>query len=374
MESRVNVSLRREQDGAAAGEILCRIEALDPTLSGQRAKLTVRAQVDVKDGRPVNGERILHTEKLVLSTVPVEFGIPREWMRAYSYVGREIDIKVRTQLVVDDAILFDTKITDEHELELGMKPTISTPAGAIIEPKDTFDFFKNLQAIPPQARVLTLALAAVGAVIVLINLVVGTHDQFVAEAGTWFYSHVNSDGESQSPFVGALATSGALGALVWFLMRRQLRRYMKFSLRSVGKLRRGQTYGVHDLVQGASRVPLQDVTLRVVACNMELGQYRRGSGTDERTVSFREPVRGVVVYERSVDHVPARRPIAPLFSGTVDFEPMFAALYPPLSITSSHGLAVHWEVQLLHPDFVDQELVGPEDAFEYEDFLAGSRA
>jgi hypothetical protein len=86
-------------------------------------------------------------------------------MRVYSYVGREIDIEVRTQLVVVDAILFDTKITEEHQLALGMKPTISTPAGGVIEPTDAFDFFKNLRATPPQARALTLALAAVRGVV-----------------------------------------------------------------------------------------------------------------------------------------------------------------------------------------------------------------
>ena len=48
---------------------------------------------------------------------------------------------------------------------------------------------------------------------------------------------------------------------------------------------------------------------------------------------------------------------------------MFRALYPPQMVSDSHGLAVHWEIQLIHDDFVDQELVGSSDPFHFEDFL-----
>ena len=48
---------------------------------------------------------------------------------------------------------------------------------------------------------------------------------------------------------------------------------------------------------------------------------------------------------------------------------MLATLYPPFEISNSRGLDVHWEIQLLHPEFVDQELIGPISLFAYEDFL-----
>ena len=38
-------------------------------------------------------------------------------------------------------------------------------------------------------------------------------------------------------------------------------------------------------------------------------------------------------------------------------------------IGKTHGLDIHWEIQLLHPEFVDQELVGPTGLFHYEHFL-----
>jgi hypothetical protein len=47
---------------------------------------------------------------------------------------------------------------------------------------------------------------------------------------------------------------------------------------------------------------------------------------------------------------------------------MFGALYPPLMVGKEHGIQVKWEVQLLHPEFVDQEVVRA-DELRYEDFL-----
>ena len=107
------------------------------------------------------------------------------------------------------------------------------------------------------------------------------------------------------------------------------------------------------------------------AANMEQGQYTRGSGSSTRTVSFKEPIRGVILYEQKVRLIPKRSQIRKWFEGDVDFEPMFCALYPPFMLSSSHGLSVHWEVQLIHPQFVDHELVGPGGLFFYEDFLDG---
>jgi hypothetical protein len=50
---------------------------------------------------------------------------------------------------------------------------------------------------------------------------------------------------------------------------------------------------------------------------------------------------------------------------------MFRALYPPLMVTSDSGLDLAWQVQLLHPEFVDQALPGPTSNLRFADFLEG---
>jgi hypothetical protein len=38
-------------------------------------------------------------------------------------------------------------------------------------------------------------------------------------------------------------------------------------------------------------------------------------------------------------------------------------------VSKSHGLFVHWEVQLIHNEFVDQELEGDTAHFRLDDFF-----
>jgi hypothetical protein len=101
----------------------------------------------------------------------VEIRIPRDEMQAFTYSGQMITMTLHTRVVVDNANLFDTRITEEHELELGTKPSISTNAKSIIEPADAFNFFKNLKAIPLHAQFVTMVLLAVGGIVIAVYAV-----------------------------------------------------------------------------------------------------------------------------------------------------------------------------------------------------------
>jgi hypothetical protein len=146
--------------------------------------------------------------------------------------------------------------------------TIDGPSAVIkliIEPSDSFAFFKNLKAIPFEAQVLTMVLLVVGVVVIALNTVIGIHDQVSPEDLTWLYSHVDADGVASLPLEKSLLGSGSLGVSIWFYMRGQLRQYMQFSLKKLPQIRRDESYSSQDLVRGRSRIPLRDVTLRVVA-------------------------------------------------------------------------------------------------------------
>ncbi len=365
---RIDVDLAPDRE--SPGRLRCHVRVLDPALSGLKARLELLAAVEVDDDRPVNAEKVLHKHALTLGAGDLAFPIDCDLGGLYTHDGEKVRLRLRTRVVVDDGILFDTQVREDQRLPLLLKPAVSSDTATLIEPKDLYDFFANLKAIPAGARALTLVLAIAGGIVMAVNAAVGAHDQFVPESRTWMYSHTDSDGDGQSPLFASLALSGGLGGAIWFAMRRQLRRYAEFRLRPrTGRIRRGDRVPLRSLVHGKPRVPLEDVRLRVVACNMECGEYKRGSGTKTRTVSFRHPVRGVLLYDRRVARIPAGMPIHAYFDGEVDFTPMFRALYPPCMIGGSHGIDVHWEVQLLHPQYVDHELVGPSDAFAREDFL-----
>jgi hypothetical protein len=86
-------------------------------------------------------------------------------------------------------------------------------------------------------------------------------------------------------------------------------------------------------------------------------------------VSFSTPVRGVLLYSKKVTLIPKNQPVENYFRDLMLFEPMFKALYPPSEVSESHGLFIYWEVQLIHNDFVDQELAGDTAHFRREDFF-----
>ena len=369
MTEAASITLERSGD-RETGDITCHICIHDEKHNNHDATFRLVAEVKVHDSRAVNSENVLHEETFKITGPDHVVTIPRRDIRAYSYYGSMIDIEIHTRVIIDDAMLFDSKVSTEQELELGLKPPAEDDAERIVEPKDDFFFFKNLKAIPFQAQVITLGLAIIGGIVILINTAIGAHDQFSPNHLVYFYDHFDSDGDSESPLQKALMGSGALGAMIWFAMRGQLRKYMKFHFKFQGKaIRPDEEYVASSFFAGRSRVPLENITLRVVASNMECGQYVRGSGTNRRTVSFTEPIRGVILFEKTVDNIPARVPIGNYFNDRFAFTPMFELLYPPVEVSSSHGLKVHWEVQLLHPEFIDQELIGPDGLFDYEDFL-----
>jgi hypothetical protein len=145
---------------------------------------------------------------------------------------------------------------------------------------------------------------------------------------------------------------------------------MTFKLKPItGSINRQSEHTVSDLVHGVSRTDLEDVTLRIVACNMEKGKYVRGSGSNQRTVSFSTPVRGALLYSKKVTLIPKNHSVENHFRDSMSFEPMFKVLYPPSEVSESHGLFIYWEVQLIHNDFVDQEMAGKTANFRREDFF-----
>lgn len=367
MSERVTIHFSVEED---ASRVRCTIEVPDASLHGHEAMLRIRRKCLVKDSRPVNASDILWSRKIDSLQPRNELVIHRAQLQAYTYRGSQIDVEIESELEVEDGIIVDTTIREAEELLLGGKPQVNDDAKGLIEPADAFDFLTNFKAIPARNQAITALLLVVGGIVIAINTLVGIHDQFKPDMQTWFYDHRDSDGDSESPLQKALVGSGIVGAGVWYAMKRQLRKYMTFDLCNVpGQIGRGATLRAGQILRGVSRVELRDVRLRMVACNMEKGQYKRGSGTKERTVSFKTPVRAVVLYDQMIPMIPAGVPVESYFTGEIVFEPMFQALYPPQTVSSSHGIAVYWEVQLLHDELVDQELIGPVECFSWKDFL-----
>ena len=342
------------QTGQASDHCTARI-TLEPKSIDKDATLSVVCEVEVKDTRAVNKSRVLFTKTFRTTSANMEVEMPARFDRAYSYAGQQIDIVIKVKLVVNDALIFDSKAEDVMPKHALQKPTIISTAKKLADPKDFFSLAQNFRAISPIVKITATVLLVVFGVSL-------TAQSFFPNVGLW----------------GSIFFLSLLAGILNLL--RLSRSYMTFEQHPNLKIDKDRFYTVGDLIRGQARIPLNHAQLRVVGYNMEKGQYRRGHGTQTRLVSFSNPVNGVMLYDKTVDHIPARTQIADSFPGHVAFDDMFRQLYPPQLVGSyhttrpeagTHGLATHWEVQLILDDLVDQEVIGDNGSLRYEDFLDG---
>jgi hypothetical protein len=348
----------------------CLVNINDRELYWKTAKLRLISEVRVIDSDPVNVRKVLHKKSFIVDSWVEKVIIDISNYKNFSYRWNKININLFVELVVDDAIFFDTKITSKIQESLFIKPKVLSPWKSIIDPKDNFNLIDNLKAVPFDAMILVFWLSIVWVVVIIINTFLWAHDQFVSDAQTYFYSHYNSKWESSSPLFDSLAWSWALWAWIWFMIKTQLRRYMTFVFKQKKFLwDRIKKYKLRNIVSWKSRVDLKDVELRVVACNMEKGQYVRWSGSHRRTITFSEPVRAISLYKEKIDFIPRNTDISDYLKWEVSFERMYKVLYPEQMLSSTHGLSIHFEIQLILKKFIDQELIWDWKFFKYDYFL-----
>lgn len=337
----------------------CELGGIAPELVGHAATLSLRIKVDVKRSSGVDASEPICEIPLKLGATPLRVPLPALPATPYRYRGQGIDIDLIARLRVDDGVIFDTTLEAPLDLPMRTLGANAAKSAAWIEPPDQYSLAANLRALAPRDRLIVKLLLAIAGLVGGGNAAIGLHDQFVPESNVLWYDHRGSDG-SESPAMKSLAGSGVLGVGLWVAVRARLRRYMRIALApGVSTPRRGEPRAVRQLVRGEARVPLERSTLRVVAANRERGQYREKSGKETKTRSFQTPVQSIVLYEQFLPHVPAGSALEDHLDGEVDFDAIYTDLLPPLKAGASHGVDVVWEVQLLHPDFVDQELVGP---------------
>jgi len=334
------------------------LKITDPKMMGKNAEFTLDLASEVHDSSPVNDETNLYTNKFVVDRTEYELEIPTDSFECFTYKGTHASIVLRANLKVDDAwILRDSQVSRTTQFKL-VDARSGSPGGdatEVIDPFDTVQFSKNFDALSSGKKtgfILMSLLCALGWL-----------------GGSWLIWENGSDGSIFIAVVFIILLLFLMVCLWGWQADSFYKSYINVSLRPIPAITRSTCLPISQLVSGESEIDLKNMTLRVVACNMEMGQYIRGSGSNRRTVSFEEPVRPIILYSERVGHIPARQEIGNHFPGEVDFGPIFKALYPPLEISKKHGLAIYWEVQLLHDEFIDHELKGPVGAIEVTDFF-----
>ena len=338
---------------------------------GESMSLSVFQSVQVHRSRGVDKRKsIFSTTFKVHKKGEMTEYISLHDIAAYHYKGLGISMETDIELNKAGSLLSYFR-TSKKPAQLGFfqaQANIST-AKVMIDPSDTFDLFKNLKVISAENQLYFIIVCILSALAIIGNTLLGWHDQNSQVGQTFFYSHYDSDGDKQSPLLNAMGVNSALVGLSWWWLKGILRKYMTFRIvEKLGKVSKGKRYFLKNLLRGESRVDLVDCELRVVACNVEHGQYVTGSGKKRRTHSFKTPVKCVSLYKKQLDHIPKQNEIAHFLHDDICFDDVYEQLAPNCMISRTHGLKLHWEVQLLHPEFVDQEIVGSIDGFFFGHF------
>jgi hypothetical protein len=338
---------------------------------GRKAKIELQQHVAVKRSGGIAQSTPLSTVQTTLA--PVFQARLSEPVPGYAYRGAHIDMGYRAEIKIDDGVLVDSKRVVEIDVPHALQCATEAKgkANELIQPKDRYSLLANMRALSPADRLKAMAMSVVCGVLILVNMAIGWHDQWVPESQTYFYDHHGTkDGRrtSESPLMKAAGGSAAVGAGAFALLLAILRRYMKFELTQKGFPRRGSALRASELIRGVARVPLQQVRVRIVAASCECGQVRVQRNKRTETQSFAEVVHAVCLYDKPLAHVPAGAPLERYLDDEVDVEAAYRELLPPHKLGKNHGVGFLWEAQLIHPEYVDQEAKGDDAGLHANDF------
>jgi hypothetical protein len=369
---------------------VCRIaQDGDAVVSGM-VDLRIMARVELRQADGIPEEKLLHTRRLRLGPGTQDVPLPQQ-TASYDYHGEQIAVRLTLRLTDDTGkVLAESRLRDTETALVAPRPRLAECPQALMNPKDEYSLLANLRALPASVG---LSVGVIGLILYLLaglNLLAGLHDQFIAEAPLTEMQRLNLtlQGRTQElervrvtpylygtgrrrgvPVLDAFLNSMYITLFASLVLTRYLSRYGDFHLfLFLPALRPGTRIDARRLVRGRSRVDLFNVTARVVAGNLECWRRKPGKG-EKREKAIRTPVRAVKLYECPLPYVPAGASIGDFLKGEVDFTPMFRALYPALMVTSESGLDLAWQVQLIHPEFVDQALPGPTSSLRFADFL-----
>lgn len=319
-----------------------------------------------------NSFKTVYSKQVRASSIDVmEHRILLSDLNAYTYHGHQVSMVTEVELSKSSSFfgMFGKK---KQPISLGFfqAPKAQSVAQVMIDPPDDFNVFKNIKVLSDGNKLYFLFVAAIAALMIVGNTVLGWHDQNVPDSQTIFYSHYNSDGEKQQPMFGALAVDSVFIAFFGWWLLMILRKYMSFRLvKKLGRVLPRKRYSIRSLLGGKSRVDLIDCELRVVACNIEHGIYVTGSGKKRRTHAIKTPVKCVSIFRKQFSYIPKEVEIARFLEDEICFDKVYQELAPNCMTSATHGVKLHWEVQLIHPEFVDQEVVGSSDGFHFGHFV-----
>ncbi|MEN0068001.1 MAG: hypothetical protein AAGA48_38080 [Myxococcota bacterium] len=331
------------------------VEGFDEAVMGKEVEIEVVHMATVQDSRPVHGREVLWSTRLTLDSPDLMLPIDLPAHVAYAYHGVQVSLTLEVRVFVPHGGWFwSHKTLAEATVDLPQWSHAEGSDTGLMDPYDHYDLSRAFESLGPAARRRVIQWIGGYSGGLLLGLVGAVWSGWVAVVLGWL----------------VLVVLG--GYFVYRKVWQELSGYIDLQWGFVPPLGPDVVVPVHGLLDGRPRIDLVQPRLRIVACNLEKGQYKRGSGTDVRTVSFSEPVGATILFDQTVEHWPAGMALAERFPGEVDFGPAFERLAPPMQVGEEHGVGIRWEAQLIVPELVDLEVEGPEEVWMWPEHWSPS--
>lgn len=324
--------------------------------------------------RELDKRKALYEEDIHVSYAgEVTRKIPLYDFKEYDYQGVDISIFTEVQLSKKDSMLrFFTKQKQRVNLDIyTLLPDNIESNELLINPVDGYDFFKNIKALSNKKQTAFIVFFVASIAIIIGNTLIGLHDQLSPKGEHYLYSHSVEGAPPYKPITYMIIVNTVLLAFftpLWKFRKKLLARYMGFQItRELGSVSKGRRYKLRDLLSGQSLVDLKNCELHIIACNVERGEYETGH-KNKKIVQLETPIKCVSIYKKQFDYIPKNMEINNFLNDDICFDEVYEQLIPESMVSKTHGMKLHWEVQFIHPELVDQELIGSSEGFIIDNF------
>ena len=353
-----------------------------PSLKKQKGKkarfrLSLLCKAPMNDGAALNDRAVLMEKSFIVKEARYDFRFkcPPE---LYTCKCESIEMVVEGDIHVNDSWIDDSERSKSIELPLldppGSENLDGDPSG-VVSPRDEWSLFFTFSMLAPeQKRKLLLRWATLPFVAAF--LIYGAW-QYVTGPGDTFLEVLIALGVLLGSFwcfFSYSLTKSLLGT--WLDAKKATPSGLLPGSPDENRISPATRLAVSDWFSGTVKKNTRNLRLRVVAANLE--NYCRdvgGPDSEQPTYDYiRNPSRAVVLFDREVEEIPAGTDLQGVFTGQLDFGPVFSDLLPPQMIENdneevTHGISLRLAFHLMHPEGLDRVFAWGKDVFDLGSFF-----
>jgi len=345
----------------------------DNSLLGESAWFDIELALDISN-KLLDKKKSVYRKKITFLENEMVLVVPISQVEVYPYKGDFISTSVTFNLdIIQSNVLLNSKISSQPLKKLKHSADKEKKAKKILEPNDVFNLSTNLKIIIGSHRTLAFIYIIIGVVLLIIFGGIGIYDQSIQPSPNFIlFSQGDSSGKGailNPPLVKSIILDFFIFLLFWSLTKKELRTYIsKPKVNWPEEVNTQTVLSVNKLIDGVITSNLENLVIKIVAGNYEKYSYYDWISKQQNTKVH--PKKAIVLYEKRIPKVNKGDNLSIYFDNEeFQLSKIFDTLFPTVKHDSDNGLFLHWEVQILHKDLIDHEIVGCTSSFSFSDFL-----